>query len=123
MASSPRILIVDSDEDHKRICGIILQRSGFEVFTMEPGHDFIQQVEHFIPQLIFLEPHFFDQEGMEVIRLLRGHPIHQYIPVVYFTSDDNISMLAREAGADGYLGKPFDIDNMLKIVRKFIPDR
>jgi CheY-like chemotaxis protein len=56
--------------------------------------------------------------GMEATRLLKSNDATKTIPVIYFTGLDNGRQLAREAGADGYLGKPFKVDDLTRTIEK-----
>ena len=61
-----------------------------------------------------------DISGIEATRLLKSNEQLKNIPVLYFSANSNIDALAAEAGADDFLGKPFDIDQFETLVKKYV---
>ncbi|MNV83979.1 CAI-1 autoinducer sensor kinase/phosphatase CqsS [compost metagenome] len=50
--------------------------------------------------------------GVEATRLLKNHPLYRNIPVIYLSANTDIETLAQQAGADSYLAKPFDLEDL-----------
>jgi len=50
--------------------------------------------------------------GVEATRLLKNHPLYCNIPVIYLSANTDIETLAQQAGADSYLAKPFDLEDL-----------
>jgi DNA-binding response OmpR family regulator len=57
---------------------------------------------------------------MDLTQMLKSHSEFKKIPIIYFSSRDNIVQLAKQAGADDYLRKPLDIDGLTDIARRYL---
>jgi len=124
MAEVKRILLIDDDLDHLLICNLVLRRKGYEVLTLagcEKMEELEEAVETFRPELIFLEHDMRGICGMDLIQMLKSHSEFKKIPVIYFTGRDDIVQLAKQAGADSYLRKPFDVNGLIEMARKYLP--
>lgn len=77
-------------------------------------------VPDFRPNLIFLDHQMKGISGPEAVRMLRSQPKFVDIRVVYFSAEQNIVSLAREAGADGHLKKPFTIQRLMDLTNRFL---
>jgi CheY-like chemotaxis protein len=69
--------------------------------------------------MIFMDNWLPDISGIEATKILKANKELQNIPVIYFSANNNISALAKEAGADDFLAKPFDVAAFEKIVKKY----
>lgn len=83
--------------------------------------EFLQHIAGFTPDLIFLDHQMDLISGPTAIQALRSNPAYAHIPVIYFSSEQNIITLAREAGADAHLKKPFTIQRLIDTTKQFIP--
>ncbi len=94
-----------------------LEMDGYEV---EASAEFggVHKISKSPPHLIFLDIFLATQDGREVTRDLKGHAGTKHIPVVILSAYPGIEKLAEEAGADGYLAKPFDLDALFAVTKK-----
>jgi len=122
MSPSKRILILDNDPDHLLFCTLVFQRRGYEVKSSNgcSPQEFLQVLADFTPDLIFLDHQMRGISGRTAIQTVRSKMEYAGIPVIYFSAEQNITILAREAGADAHLKKPFTIQRLLDITRQFI---
>ena len=123
MRQSKRILLIDEDHDHLLICNLILQKRGYTVQTLagcERMEELIEKVENFQPDLIFMDHDMRAICGMDLTRMLKSHSKYSSIPIVYFTGRDDIVHLAKEAGADGYFKKPFEVEGLISVTAKYL---
>lgn len=113
---------MDNDPDHLLFCTLVFQRRGYQVKNLTgcTPQEFVQVLADFVPDLIFLDHQMRGISGPEAIQALRSKPDFACIPVVYFSADQNIITLAREAGANAHLKKPFTIQRLLDITQQFI---
>jgi CheY-like chemotaxis protein len=118
MPDARKILLVDDDVDHLSICKLILTNRGYNVLVLWNTNVLIEVTKDFMPDLIFMDHRMPELNGMEATRLLKSNDATKTIPVIYFTGLDNGRQLAREAGADGYLGKPFKVDDLTRTIEK-----
>ena len=123
MEQTKRILLIDDDYDHLLTCSLILQRRGYAVLTLagcENMEDLATAVETFRPGLIFLEHDMRGICGTDLTQMLKSHLEFKKIPVIYFSHLDDIIRLAKKAGADGYLRKPFEVAGLIDITSKYL---
>lgn len=113
---SKRILICDDDSDILSICQFILEESGLEVFTRNNCNNIISVVEEVKPDVILMDNWIPDSGGIIATRIIKQHPVYKNIPVIYFSANTDIKLLASDAGADSYLAKPFDINDLEKAI-------
>ncbi len=107
-----RILICDDDSDILSICKYILEEFGMKVFTKTNCINIIETVRDIMPDVILMDNWIPDTGGIIATQILKNHPDYKKIPVVYFSANTNIKNLAQKAGADSYLSKPFNIDDL-----------
>ena len=113
---------MDTDPDHLLFCTLVFQRRGFEVLSLygcNPG-EFLQILSEFTPDLIFLDHQMQGISGKEAIRILRSETKYAGIPVIYFSAEENISALAKTAGANAHLKKPFTIQRLLEVTERYM---
>ena len=82
--------------------------------------DLATAVETFRPGLIFLEHDMRGICGTDLTQMLKSHLEFKKIPVIYFSHLDDIIRLAKQAGADGYLRKPFEVAGLIDITSKYL---
>jgi len=122
MEQTRRILLIDDDYDHLLTCSFILKRRGYEVLALagcENMDELTAAVTTFRPGLIFLEHNMRGICGMDLTGMLKSHTEFKKIPVIYFSGLGDIIQLATQAGADGYLKKPFEVDGLISIASKY----
>lgn len=120
MALAKKVFIFDDNIDILELCTIILEDAGYEIKTSSTSNDIISQVNAFIPDIIFMDNWLPDVGGIDATRELKGHAELKHIPVIYFSANNDVKSLAEQAGADGYLSKPFDIIELEDIVSKHL---
>ena len=118
--TAKKIFIFDDNLEILELCSEILEDLGCEVKTSPTTTNVEQQVLSFMPDLIFMDNWLPDISGIEATRLLKSNEQLKNIPVLYFSANSNIDALAAEAGADDFLGKPFDIDQFETLVKKYV---
>jgi CheY-like chemotaxis protein len=115
-----RVLILDDDPDILQICAIVLKKKGFDVSTMNTSSHVVDQVRTYQPNVILMDNWIPGPGGIEATRILKLNPETHDIPVIFFSANSNVTQLAREAQADYFLQKPFDITELEAIVQMAI---
>jgi CheY-like chemotaxis protein len=118
-----RVLILDDDPDILQICSIVLKKKGFDVVTLNNSNQVVDHVKNHQPNVILMDNWIPGPGGVEATRLLKMTPETQDIPVIFFSANSNVTQLAREAQADYFLQKPFDITELEAIVQMAINQR
>jgi len=111
--------MIDDDDDHLCLCKLILEKEGHQVVTRTDDHALLDLFISFRPDLIFVDHYMGKSLGTEIIKKLKSHLISKDIPIIYFSSCADIVRIANEAGADGYLEKPFKINSLIEAANKF----
>ncbi|HEV8545354.1 MAG TPA: response regulator, partial [Candidatus Limnocylindrales bacterium] len=116
-----RILVVDDVQRNVRLLEAILVAAGYEVASAGSGAEALEAVDRGAPDLVLLDIRMPDMDGHEVCRRLRADPASEFLPIVMVTSvQDEERVAALEAGADDFVAKPFDNDELLARVRSLI---
>lgn len=112
--SKGRILVVEDDFDISNMLRIYFGGQGFEVQVASRGADALAYTRKQIPNLIVLDIMLPDMNGYDVCRELRTTPRTSHIPVIFLTQKDERSdkIQGLELGADDYITKPFDIEEL-----------
>lgn len=110
--------MVDDDVDHLSICKLVLTNRGYNVLVLWSTNVLIEVIKDFMPDLIFMDHRMPDMDGIEATSIIKTNPETQHIPVIYFTGMEKGEELAQKAGANGYLPKPFKIDQMVALIEE-----
>jgi PleD family two-component response regulator len=109
-----RLMIVEDDVDISNMLRIYFSSQGYDVVTALRGGDALEKSRQNMPHLIVLDIMLPDINGYEVCRQLRTTTRTSHIPVIFLTQKDERSdrLQGLELGADDYITKPFDIDEL-----------
>jgi DNA-binding response OmpR family regulator len=112
--SKSRLLVVEDDIDIANMLRIYFSGMNFEVDIAHRGSDALEKTKHVLPHLIVLDIMLPDIDGYEVCRNLRTSTRTSHIPVIFLTQKDERSdkLQGLELGADDYITKPFDIEEL-----------
>jgi two-component system chemotaxis response regulator CheY len=125
MSSGKRILTIDDSKTMRDMLMLTLVEAGFDVVQAVDGQDGLDVLgkETGPIDVIITDINMPRMDGYEVIRNLRRDPTHKSTPILVLTteSDSDKKNLAREAGATGWMVKPFDPDRLIATVRKVAP--
>jgi putative two-component system response regulator len=117
-----RILVVDDEPPNVALLIRLLNREGYDVDPVFDGESALQSIARRPPDVVLLDVHLPGLDGFEVCRRIKSNPATRLIPVVLLTALD-----AREqriagfnAGADEFLGKPFDAEELRARMRSLV---
>jgi diguanylate cyclase (GGDEF)-like protein len=112
--ANPRLLVVEDDIDIANMLKIYFTGLQFDVDVANRGMDALEKVKHVLPHLLVLDIMLPDIDGYEVCRRLRSSTRTSHIPVIFLTQKDERSdkLQGLELGADDYITKPFDIEEL-----------
>lgn len=110
-----KVIIYDDDADLLEVCSLILGSKGFEVITKDRCTEIIHDMESHRPHVILMDNWIPDIGGVKATRLIK-ESAYSDVPVIFFSANNNVVELAKEAGADYCLQKPFDISELETMV-------
>jgi two-component system, chemotaxis family, chemotaxis protein CheY len=115
-----RILVVDDDPDILDALSEILEAEGYHVHRARNGREALQRMDQgaSAPDLILLDLMMPGMDGWEFARILQPH---LRPPIVVLSADRNVGPKAQEIGAVGWLAKPFELGELLSLVRRSVP--
>ena len=119
---SKSILVVEDQEDNRRILRDLLTSVGYEVVEAVTGVEGVASAEAHRPDLILMDIQLPGLDGYEATRQIKNNPKLSKIPIIvvtsYALSGDDVK--AFEAGCDAYVAKPFSPREMLAKIREFV---
>ena len=112
--SKARLMIVEDDPDISNMLRIYFNGQGYDVDIAQRGSEALEKTRQVMPHLIVLDIMLTDIDGYEVCRTLRTNTRTSHIPVIFLTQKDERSdkLQGLELGADDYITKPFDIEEL-----------
>jgi DNA-binding response OmpR family regulator len=115
----PKILIIEDDLDVAEMLNAYFRVQGYEVFTVNWGEDGVRSCQTVHPDLVILDIRLPDIDGYEVARRLRGDRRTSEVPIIFLTEkrDRSDRLQGLEIGADDYITKPFDVQELRLRVR------
>ncbi len=119
------VLIVDDEPSIRETLGSILGEEGYSPYFAENGHDGYEKARELIPDLILLDVTMPRMNGLEVCRKIRGEePPLKQVPIIIITAlgDVGTRFSSIKSGADDFLSKPFDLDELLTKVKNITKD-
>lgn len=112
--SRKTIIVVDDEPDIEFALTLMLGDAGYHVEAMSQGDDLIQRLRtEKAPDLILLDMLLAGRDGREIVRDLKADPSTRSIPVLMISAHPRAAQEAADAGADGFLAKPFDLDTLI----------
>ncbi|MGD0003680.1 MAG: response regulator [Anaerolineaceae bacterium] len=115
-------MIVEDDLDIANMLSIYFNSQGYDVDLAPRGSEALEKTRQVMPHLIVLDIMLPDIDGYEVCRTLRTNTRTSHIPVIFLTQKDERSdkLQGLELGADNYITKPFDIEELKLYVQNAI---
>jgi two-component system cell cycle response regulator DivK len=120
---SKRILVVEDQEDNRRILRDLLTNAGYEIIQAENGEEALKVARVERPDLILMDIQLPLVDGYEATRRLKADPALRAIPIIVVTSYalSGDETKARAAGCDAYITKPYSPRAILAKVREYVP--
>ncbi len=114
-----KILVADDDAGILEMLKMMLEDAGYEVETTADGQT-VGEVKEFVPDLILLDIWMSGMDGRDICKQLKSQQSTRKIPVIIVSANKDTDQLAKDAGADGFISKPFEIDNLLSVINKHL---
>lgn len=119
-----RVMVVDDDESVTNLQAEILRYAGMEVLCVNQPLHSLQRAAEFKPDLVILDMHMPDINGMELAVLLRQDPEFLLLPIIFVTADTDINLHRniRALGINALLTKPFEANDLIERCRQALSD-
>jgi CheY-like chemotaxis protein len=112
------VLLIDDDEDLLDVVGLALEGEGYRILTAPNGAAALDLINQAPPALILLDVLLSVTDGRQFIRAYRETP-GPHAPLILVSAIQNLAEVAQEVGAEGYLTKPFELNELLRVVGKY----
>lgn len=113
-----KIIIIEDDPDILDIMAYILSEEGYDVLSATNSKP-LEEVHLHDPILILMDNRLTDGLGKDFCKHFKEDPATRHFPIVLVSANSGLEQMARDSGADGYLKKPFDISELIEVVKKF----
>ena len=114
-----KILVIDDDTSMLRYLKQHLQNAGYAVLLAEDGIVGAQLVLNASPDLILVDVEMPYLSGYELVEALKADPATRHLPVVFLTADKQVEERTRQLGAEAYIKKPVNVNQLLEVVALF----
>jgi len=117
-----KILIVDDDIQTTKILELLLSEKGYEPTSVNDSSQALQAAKALNPDMIILDLMMPEPDGFKVCRTLREDAQFIFTPILIVTAldDTDSKIVAYGAGADNYLIKPYDIDELADTIKRML---
>ena len=122
---SKNILVVDDSETVRQVLQLTLSNAGFNVIEAIDGVDALEKIAGAESvEMVITDLNMPNIDGLELIKEIRQEGSHRFTPIVMLTteSSEEKKQAGREAGASGWIVKPFKPEQLLKVVKMVLGD-
>ena len=113
-----KIIVIEDDQDILDIITYILTEEGYDVLAAVDSKP-LEEVHIHKPILILMDNRLTEGYGQDFCKRFKSNPATNHYPVVLVSANSGLEKMARDSNADGYLKKPFDISELIELVKKF----
>lgn len=117
-----KILVIEDDKDIRDTLVYVLEEQGYEVVSSEEAK-ILKSLDKIKPDLILLDNWLTewksDANGQQISKQLKSNPATSHIPIVIISAVSNIQEIAEAGMANDYLRKPFNLTDIIEIVKKY----
>ena len=124
MSNTKRILIVDDEQDIVETLKFMLEAQGYECFCAYDGENGLNMAKEILPDLMILDVMMPKINGYKISRLLKYDNKYKNIPIIMVTarSQEDDKLIGQETGANEYITKPFELDEVINKVKEYLED-
>ncbi|SDG77470.1 Hpt domain-containing protein [Propionivibrio dicarboxylicus] len=121
-AHRPTVMVVDDSLTVRKITGRMLAREGYQVLVARDGVDALEQLIDIVPDVLLVDIEMPRLDGFELTRQIRADERLHAVPIIMISSRtaEKHRRYAADIGVDHFLGKPFNEENLLKLVASFV---
>lgn len=115
-----QVLIVDDSLTMRNMVSVAMKKIGFDVILAKDGVDALKEMEGKDVDVVITDINMPNMDGIELIRMLRENPKSKFTPILVLTTEggENVKKAGKEAGATGWIVKPFNPEILCNAVKK-----
>ncbi len=119
---SKRFLIVDDSASIRQLVTFALNDAGYEVVAAVSGEQAVSLLSGNRFDMVITDLNMPEMDGIELIKKIRGTADCKFIPIIMLTTEaqDDMKRQGKDAGASGWIVKPFSPEQLLNVVKKFL---
>jgi len=114
-----KIIVIDDDTSNLDVIALVLEHAGYKVYSFASGKDLLKNVSDIGPDLIILDMLLNGEDGRDLCKLIKTTAQYQFIPVLMISIGDKRHLIA-DCMADGYIEKPFAIEDLARTVSSYL---
>lgn len=113
-----KIVVIEDNPDIMDVVDYILTGDGHEMIPCKDG-SIASKLDHINPDLIFIDEYLPVKRGSDICRHIKTNPRLKHLPVVLISTVPHLAKIAQQSGADAYLEKPFELNDLIALTNKF----
>jgi two-component system chemotaxis response regulator CheY len=119
---SRRILTVEDSTSMREMISFTLTEAGYQVMEAKDGQDALARLPQEGIDMVITDLNMPNMNGIELTRTLRSDPAFKFLPILFLTTESQVHKKqdAKEAGATGWIVKPFKREQLLSVVKKVL---
>lgn len=114
-----RIIIADDDPAIQDVLGVVLKPTGNEATTFTGATEIFNN-QFSEPDIFIIDRQLQNSDGLDVCRFLKNREQFACTPVILFSAGGKLHEMAKKAGADDFIEKPFTIKSLLQMIEKYV---
>jgi len=115
-----KILVADDDASILEVMEIILKDAGYDLIIVTDGKVIEKKIIELKPNLVLLDIWMAGEDGGEIAKNLKASSATKDTPIIIVSANNDTAKIAKEAGADDFLAKPFDMHELLLLIKKYV---
>ncbi len=115
LPGKPKLLIVDDDPMTCRLIRLQLEMEGYPCETLSDPERSLEVIDHTAPELALVDFHLGTQGGLDLLQVIRNSEMYKHLPVILMSATD-YERECRQAGADGFILKPFNWQDITRAI-------
>lgn len=119
MNNTKSVLIIDDDPAIVEALSLMLEDAGFVLRTLRKGET-LETMHEDLPGVLLLDIWMSGKDGRDICKHLKRQKATDHLPIILISANNDIQRIAKEAGADDYLAKPFGMKEVIAKVEKYL---
>jgi len=116
-----KIVIIDDDKDILEAIKDLLEMEGYQVYVSQTGENILEILRSFRPNLILLDLLLSGESGISICETIRETEDIKTIPIIIMSAHPYAQKTIEGSGVNEFLRKPFDIEQFLLLLQKYMP--